>query len=604
MSSGARSSGAREDSRRAGVYSTRFAALHICRHPFPIHFSIQHSTFSISSMSHILVVEDDDDIAALIAHYLEKAGHRVERADVGRRRPAQAPRRRRADLVILDLMLPGMDGLLVCQAMRADPSIAGIPIIMLTARGEEADRVIGPRARRRRLRHQAVQPEGARRARHRAAAPQRAAPARRRAAALRAHRDRRRPPHRRARRRGGPADGEGVPAAAVPRAAPGPGPLARPAAQRRLGLQLHWRHAHGRRPHPAAAREAAAAVRRRSRPSSSSATSCVDRAVTLPHPTLPDVSGHGRADAARRHASSSRGPCGATIERSDRALAWSARPGSPPKRCRIGRRRRPPSSTAKRTPSAGWSVRASRFIAPDGIVLGDSELDGAALAALENHATRPEIQQARAGGARHRAPLQHDRPDRHAVRRGAGQQPGAARPRIRAPGAPADRRRRAAGRRCAGSRSSRSASACSPRWPLAWATSDAAQPARPGDCRRSPSATRAATGRDPARDYGNDEIGTRRARPGRLGAGNRPARDRSRRPTARGWKPSSSGMIEGVLVVNDHGRRAARQRRRAPHAAGCRTTPKAATTSRSCASPTSPRSSARRCAERRPRASS
>ncbi len=47
------------------------------------------------------------------------------------------------DLVILDLMLPGMDGLLVCQAMRADSSTAAIPVIMLTARGDEADRVAG-----------------------------------------------------------------------------------------------------------------------------------------------------------------------------------------------------------------------------------------------------------------------------------------------------------------------------------------------------------------------------------------------------------------------------------------------------------------------------
>jgi DNA-binding response OmpR family regulator len=93
-------------------------------------------------MSHILVVEDDHDIADLIAHYLEKAGHTVDRLSSG------APvipklRARPADLVILDLMLPGMDGLLVCQAMRADSITAGIPIIMLTARGEEGDRIAG-----------------------------------------------------------------------------------------------------------------------------------------------------------------------------------------------------------------------------------------------------------------------------------------------------------------------------------------------------------------------------------------------------------------------------------------------------------------------------
>ena len=93
-------------------------------------------------MSQILVVEDDADIAALIAHYLEKAGHRIDRLSSG---SEVLPRLRKApaDLVILDLMLPGMDGLLVCQAMRSDPAIAMIPIIMLTARGEESDRVAG-----------------------------------------------------------------------------------------------------------------------------------------------------------------------------------------------------------------------------------------------------------------------------------------------------------------------------------------------------------------------------------------------------------------------------------------------------------------------------
>jgi DNA-binding response OmpR family regulator len=93
-------------------------------------------------MSQILVVEDDADIAALITHYLEKAGHRVDRVTSG---GDVLPRLRKApaDLVILDLMLPGMDGLLVCQAMRADPAIAGTPVIMLTARGEESDRVSG-----------------------------------------------------------------------------------------------------------------------------------------------------------------------------------------------------------------------------------------------------------------------------------------------------------------------------------------------------------------------------------------------------------------------------------------------------------------------------
>jgi two-component system, OmpR family, alkaline phosphatase synthesis response regulator PhoP len=93
-------------------------------------------------MAHILVVEDDHDIAELIAHYLEKAGHSVEHLASG---SAVIPklRARATDLVILDLMLPGMDGLVVCQAMRANAATAGIPVIMLTARGEEGDRIAG-----------------------------------------------------------------------------------------------------------------------------------------------------------------------------------------------------------------------------------------------------------------------------------------------------------------------------------------------------------------------------------------------------------------------------------------------------------------------------
>jgi two-component system, OmpR family, alkaline phosphatase synthesis response regulator PhoP len=93
-------------------------------------------------MSRILVVEDDPDIRGLIALYLQKAGHTVDTLDSG---SAVLPRVRTTppDLIVLDLMLPGMDGLLVCQALRHQPATAAIPVIMLTARGEEADRVTG-----------------------------------------------------------------------------------------------------------------------------------------------------------------------------------------------------------------------------------------------------------------------------------------------------------------------------------------------------------------------------------------------------------------------------------------------------------------------------
>ncbi len=93
-------------------------------------------------MSRVLVVEDDKDIADLIAHYLQRAGHAVETIASG---SGVLPRVRATppDAIVLDLMLPGMDGLLVCQALRADPATAAIPVIMLTARGEEADRIRG-----------------------------------------------------------------------------------------------------------------------------------------------------------------------------------------------------------------------------------------------------------------------------------------------------------------------------------------------------------------------------------------------------------------------------------------------------------------------------
>jgi DNA-binding response OmpR family regulator len=93
-------------------------------------------------MSRILVVEDSADIADLIRHYLERSGHVVDHVTSGPDVMTRA-RSSKPDLILLDLMLPGMDGLLVCQALRQDPSTAAVPIIMLTARGEEADRVRG-----------------------------------------------------------------------------------------------------------------------------------------------------------------------------------------------------------------------------------------------------------------------------------------------------------------------------------------------------------------------------------------------------------------------------------------------------------------------------
>ena len=93
-------------------------------------------------MPQILVVEDDPDIANLIRHYLEKNGHAVQVLGSGGAVLAKV-RGERPDLIVLDLMLPGLDGLMVCQALRSDPLTAAIPIIMVTARGDEADRIAG-----------------------------------------------------------------------------------------------------------------------------------------------------------------------------------------------------------------------------------------------------------------------------------------------------------------------------------------------------------------------------------------------------------------------------------------------------------------------------
>jgi len=91
---------------------------------------------------HILVAEDDRDIAELISHYLKKAGWSAHVAAAGDQALAYI-RNHPVDVVILDLMLPGMSGLDVCQALRADRATASVPVIMLTARTEEADRVRG-----------------------------------------------------------------------------------------------------------------------------------------------------------------------------------------------------------------------------------------------------------------------------------------------------------------------------------------------------------------------------------------------------------------------------------------------------------------------------
>jgi DNA-binding response OmpR family regulator len=91
---------------------------------------------------HILVAEDDRDIAELISHYLKRAGWTTHVATAGDQALAYI-RNHPVDVVILDLMLPGMNGLDVCKALRGDDATADMPVIMLTARAEETDRIRG-----------------------------------------------------------------------------------------------------------------------------------------------------------------------------------------------------------------------------------------------------------------------------------------------------------------------------------------------------------------------------------------------------------------------------------------------------------------------------
>jgi two-component system, OmpR family, alkaline phosphatase synthesis response regulator PhoP len=90
----------------------------------------------------ILVVDDDRQIVRLIASYLDQAGYQVLTAYDGAT-ALRTIRTERPDLVVLDLMLPDQDGWAITRIVRADPSQASLPIIMLTARAEDTDKIVG-----------------------------------------------------------------------------------------------------------------------------------------------------------------------------------------------------------------------------------------------------------------------------------------------------------------------------------------------------------------------------------------------------------------------------------------------------------------------------
>ena len=90
----------------------------------------------------ILVVEDEPDIVEVVSYNLRQAGMAVEAAEDGETALEMAERGQ-PDLIILDLMLPGMDGLEVCRLLKQRVSVRDIPVLMLTSKAEEVDRIVG-----------------------------------------------------------------------------------------------------------------------------------------------------------------------------------------------------------------------------------------------------------------------------------------------------------------------------------------------------------------------------------------------------------------------------------------------------------------------------
>src|SRR5580692_7028050 len=93
-------------------------------------------------MKKIVLIEDDSDLFALLKYNLEKEGFGVAGAQTGRG-AIELCRRERPDLVILDIMLPDSDGLEICKGIRAHSELQHIPVIFLTARASETDRIVG-----------------------------------------------------------------------------------------------------------------------------------------------------------------------------------------------------------------------------------------------------------------------------------------------------------------------------------------------------------------------------------------------------------------------------------------------------------------------------
>ncbi len=93
-------------------------------------------------MKKILLIEDDADLFALLKYNLEKEGYVFAGSQTGKG-AVELCRRERPDLIILDIMLPDSDGLEICKSIRSHPELAALPVIFLTARATETDRIVG-----------------------------------------------------------------------------------------------------------------------------------------------------------------------------------------------------------------------------------------------------------------------------------------------------------------------------------------------------------------------------------------------------------------------------------------------------------------------------
>jgi DNA-binding response OmpR family regulator len=93
-------------------------------------------------MKKILLIEDDTDLFALLKYNLEKEGYSLTGSQTGRG-ALELCRQARPDLILLDIMLPDSDGLDICKRIRQDPELSATPVIFLTARASETDRIVG-----------------------------------------------------------------------------------------------------------------------------------------------------------------------------------------------------------------------------------------------------------------------------------------------------------------------------------------------------------------------------------------------------------------------------------------------------------------------------